>query len=37
LGVAPWALAEQPAIWLDWALAAMGAEHDATEQRKAKT
>jgi hypothetical protein len=26
LGVAPWELADAPAVWLDWALAAMQVE-----------
>lgn len=27
LGVAPWVLAAQPAVWVSWALAAEGAEN----------
>lgn len=34
LGVPPWELAERPALWQAWALAAEGAEADATEQRR---
>jgi hypothetical protein len=32
MGVPPWDLLEQPAIWTDWALAAIHAENEA--QRK---
>lgn len=33
LGVAPWELAEQPAVWLNWALAARAAENEAEKKR----
>lgn len=36
LGVAPWELADAPVAWLEWALAAMGAEGNAHEQRQRK-
>jgi hypothetical protein len=37
LGVAPWDLLQQPAIWLVWALRAERAEADAAEdQRRAQ-
>lgn len=33
LGVAPWELAEKPAIWRDWAVAAESAEVEAQKRR----
>jgi non-ribosomal peptide synthetase component F len=33
LGVAPWELAKQPAVWMHWALAAMSAEARAEKTR----
>lgn len=33
LGVAPWELAKRPAIWMQWALAAEGAEGHAERER----
>ncbi len=32
LGVAPWDLVEQPAVWMDWALIAEKAEFAAREE-----
>jgi hypothetical protein len=36
LGVAPWELLEQPAIWLEWALTAESAENKAERTRRGK-